>query len=124
MSLTSKLALIAAIGMLFAMFLFVIFGQITVRRLRKKSEIKQLLGMELASGWDIINVAGALSRPKWFSEKLRKTPIYFMAADERPLYEHTNKFERCLARLFFWSWMSSVALILIIIALSEFGIID
>ncbi|SDU06393.1 hypothetical protein SAMN05216210_1538 [Halopseudomonas salegens] len=110
--------------MLFSVFLFVIFGQITVRRLRKNPEVKDSLGMELASGWDILNVAGALSRPRWFSEMMRKSPLNFMAADERPLYENTSKFERCLARLFFWPWATSGLVLLLLAILSSCEIID
>lgn len=94
-------------GLFLSMILYVVLGQITVRRLRKNPEIRRLLGMELASGWDILNVAGALSRPKCFSEMIRNSPLSFMAADERPLYANTNIAERCIARVFFWSWIIS-----------------
>lgn len=39
--------------------LYVAFGQITVRKLRKTPATKDKLGVEFASGWDILNVAGA-----------------------------------------------------------------
>lgn len=94
-------------GFFLSMVLYVVVGQITVRRLRKNPEIRRLLGMELASGWDILNVAGALSRPKCFSEMVRNSPLSFLAADERPLYANTNIVERCIARVFFWSWITS-----------------
>ena len=44
-----------------ACILFVIFGQVTVRKLRKNPETKHELGLEFAGGWDILNVAQALS---------------------------------------------------------------
>lgn len=90
---------ISVLFMFIAAFVYVVFGQVTVRKLRKNPEIRSKLGLELASGWDILNVAGALSRPKWLSERIRKSTLAFTAADERPLYIHTNKFDRFLARL-------------------------
>ena len=39
------------------MLLYLLFGQITVRKLRKNPETKQSLGIEFVSGWDILNVA-------------------------------------------------------------------
>jgi len=54
------------------MVLFVLFGQITVRKLRKNSETKTELGFEFASGWDILNVAQALALPKVITRRLKK----------------------------------------------------
>lgn len=81
--------------------LFVLFGQVTVRRLRKDPETKNTLGMELASGWDIINVAQALSIPKKWSKKLENTPLSFMHANSEVLYKNTYWYDRFLARLFY-----------------------
>ncbi len=89
----------SVLSMFIAGFVYVVFGQVTVRKLRKNPETREKLGLELASGWDILNVAGALSRPKWLSERFRRSTLSFTAADERPLYAHTNKFDRFLARL-------------------------
>ena len=44
--------------------LYVLFGQITVRKLRNNPKTKDALGLEYASGWDIINVAQALAFPR------------------------------------------------------------
>lgn len=109
---------------LFTMVLWVFFGQLTVRRLRKHPETKDLLGTEFYSGWDILNVAGALSRPKWFSEMMRKSPLSFMAADERPIYANTNKFERCVARLFFLSAACAFFTMMTFLLLSVLGVLD
>jgi len=43
--------------------LYVVFGQVTVRKLIKNPETKHELGVEFVSGWDIVNVAQALSIP-------------------------------------------------------------
>lgn len=124
MTLRQELVAFVILGAFVAMVLFVIVGQLTVRRLRKNPETKQFLGMEFASGWDILNVTCALSRPKWFSEIMRNSPLSFTAADERLLYKNTSRFERVLARMFFLSWASTGALMLAVIVLSGFGIID
>ncbi|GGY63284.1 hypothetical protein GCM10007071_07320 [Marinobacter zhanjiangensis] len=110
--------------MFLAALLYVIFGQVTVRRLRKNPEVRDKLGMELASGWDILNVAGALSRPHWLSLRLRKSRLSFTAADERPIYAHTNWFDRFLGRLFFYTWIGSVIAFLFIGTIAHFGLIE
>ncbi len=104
--------------------LFVLFGQITVRRLRKNPETRNKLGLEFASGWDIFNVAGAMCRPQWLSERLRRSTLSFSAADERPIYENTNWFDRLLGRTMFIMMMSAVAVMLVLILLNFIGLID
>ena len=124
MTLSSKLGFLAFLVMFAGMILFVVVGQVTVRRLRKNPEVKGALGAELSSGWDILNVAGALSRPKWFSEMMRRSPLSFMAADERVLYKHTSVVERILARMFFWSWAISGVSFIILGVLDQLGWTD
>src|SRR5690554_7670856 len=71
MSIFSKLLAFVFIFMLIACVLYVVFGQVTVRKLRKNSKTRDELGLQLVSGWDIINVAQALSFPESWSKKLR-----------------------------------------------------
>ncbi len=88
-------------GTLFiVMVLYVAFGQITVRRLRKNPEVKEHLGISFVSGWDITNVASALCRPKWLDDRMKKNGWGFMGADIEVLYKHTTLFDRILGRLF------------------------
>lgn len=61
---------IALASLLFSAFLFVVFGQVTVRKLRKKPETKNALGLSFFSGWDIINVAQTLSLPRFIVKKI------------------------------------------------------
>ena len=63
MSLFSILLGIAAVFVFIACILYVIFGQVTVQKLRKNPETRDKLGFEFVSGWDIIKVAQALSLP-------------------------------------------------------------
>ena len=104
--------------------LFVLLGQITVRTLRKNPETRDKLGLDFASGWDIFNVAGAMCRPHWLSERLRRSTLSFTAADERPIYENTNWFDRLLGRTMFIMMMGAVAVMLVLILLNFIGLVD
>ena len=119
------LLLITSMGTFFiAMFLFVIFGQVTVRKLRKNPETKDELGIEFASGWDVLNVAGALAMPRWLNRKLRNTPLSYLYANADLLYKSTNTFDRILAALFYWMFVSSVLVLMTLAILDGFGFFD
>ena len=114
-------------SMLCAMFFFVLFGQITVRKLRKKPETKDALGLEFASGWDIFNVAQSLSLPRRWIQKLEERAnakgVGTMFAKSDMLYKHTNKFDRFLARFLFWLNMFSLFSMLIFAILFFMGVV-
>lgn len=112
MSLTVKLFFLLTPVMLCGMILFVAFGQITVRKLRKNPKTKAFLGMELASGWDILNVAQALALPRTLSRRLNQGPFGWTQANSEVLYKYTSKFDRCLARIFYWLFIGSAFLML------------
>jgi hypothetical protein len=82
----------------------VAFGQITVRKLRKNPKTKDVLGIEFASGWDIINVAQAFSLPRVWMRKIEKSKFSFMYANATAtvLYENSSKFDRVLGCIFYW----------------------
>jgi len=81
--------------------IYVIFGQVSVRKLRKNPITKNSLGLEFVSGWDILNVAFALSCPVWMSEKLNKTPLSFLYADFTVIFPYTTRFDRVLAKIIY-----------------------
>lgn len=87
--------------------LYVIFGQITVKKLRKNPKTKDALGLEYASGWDIINVAQALALPKSWSRRMQASQLWFMHANATLLHEHTTTFDRILGFAFYWLLISS-----------------
>ena len=87
--------------------LFVLFGEITVRRLRKNPETKKVLGIELVSGMDIMNVAMALSVPRVLNRRAGRSKISFVFADADVLYQYTNRFDRILARVFYWTFVAT-----------------
>ncbi len=113
--------------MFISIILFVIFGQVTVRKLRKNPETRHELGIEFISGWDILNVAGALALPKAIAQKIKRNSISMglgsgFEADPDILYKHTSVFDRVLARLFFWLAILSTSAMFILIILDEFEV--
>jgi len=116
-------AILITVGFVDAI-LFVLFGQITVRKLRKNPATKNELGIEFVSGWDIINVAQALSMPAFMIRKFRKSKIYFLYANIDVLIKHTNRFDRILARLFYWPMMFSGLFMILWALLDTIGVLD
>ncbi len=111
----STLFAISAAAAFIGCILFVIFGQITVRKLRKNPETRHELGIEFASGWDITNVAQALSLPKFLQKRVKNQALH---ASPEILYKHTTVFDRVLARMFYWLWMSSAFAMIILMVLN------
>lgn len=124
MTLETKLfAIPAAIGF-FACILYVLFGQITVRKLRKNPQTKDQLGVEFTSGWDILNVASALCRPKWLDDRYKKSRLSGLAANAEVLYQHTTLFDRILARIFWYSYVVSGTGLILMLILNLLGVFD
>ncbi|WP_404338582.1 hypothetical protein [Pseudoalteromonas mariniglutinosa] len=82
--------------------LYVAFGQITVRKLRKNPKTKDALGLECVSGWDIINVAQVFSLPRRWVRKIESSKFSCMYAHSTVLFENTTKFDRVLGCIFYW----------------------
>lgn len=113
----SILLAIPAVLAFFTCILFVLFGQITVRKLRKNPETKGALGTEFYSGWDILNVAQAIAFPKSWSDRLEKGSLSFLHANASLIRAHTTKFDRCLGALFYWVFaISGSSLIFLVLA--------
>ena len=122
----SILSVILAVAFI-SCILFVIFGQVTVRKLRKNPETKHALGIEFASGLDILNVAQALTLPKAVAQKIRRNSISMglgFAADPDLLYKHTTVFDRVLARVFYTLFALSGSAATLLGVLYWFGIFD
>ncbi|MBI3561649.1 MAG: hypothetical protein HY080_08045 [Gammaproteobacteria bacterium] len=118
------ISLIALLGSLVIVgILFVVFGEYTVRRLRKKPELKDILGFEYVNGKDIINVGMALSFPRKLMRKARQSKLSFMFADADILYQHTSRVDRWLARIFTYSYFFTAFGLLIIVILHNFKLI-
>ncbi len=113
------------IGMtLITMILYVLFGQVTVRKLRKNLKTKDILGVEFASGWDIINVAQARSIPKSWAQKLEGSSISFLYAKSDILLEHTTKFDRILGITFYITMYVTGIFIITVVLLDYSGVLD
>ncbi len=125
MSLLSTFLIIPLAVALGSAVLYVIFGQITVRKLRKNPETKQELGIEFVGGWDIFNVATVLALPKSYAQKMRKRHgTGLLHANVDLLYKHTTVLDRFLARLFYWSWMLSAFALIMLMILNWFGVFE
>jgi len=103
---------------------FLLFSWITVRKLKKNPETMNALGFEFISGWNILNTAQALSLPKFLTQRIKKSPGSFLFANAELLRQHTNKLDRFLARLFYWSCASGTISFLAIGLLNELNIIN
>ena len=108
--------------MLLALILYIIFGQISARKLRNNPETKDALGIEFISGWDIINVAQALSIPKAWGRKLSHSPLSSLYANSEILHKHTTWFDRLLAALFYWLFTLSGLAMITLVALDGIGL--
>lgn len=108
-----------------AWLLFLLFGQITVKKLRKNLMTKNFLGIEFMSGWDIFNVAHALCRPnflnKFFKErKKNKLIIKVFYLEKGLIVEHTTQFDRVLAHVFYFTFIFAGVALLVGIGLDVF----
>lgn len=106
------------------MVLFVLFGQITVRKLRKNSETKNELGFEFASGWDILNVAQALALPMVITRRLKKNSPLGFYADVDTIRSFTNRFDYVLAIVFYWLFVFTGLFGIMIVMLNAVGVFD
>jgi len=121
MNIESLLFACGMAGIFITCILYVAFGQITVRRLRKNLKTKNVLGIEFASGWDIINVAQALSIPRSWSRKLEGSPLSLLYADSEILLQNTTKLDRVLGAVFYWLLTVSGLMMISLMMFSAFG---
>ena len=113
-------AISAGLGFL-ACIMFVVFGQITVRKLRKNPVTKDALGTEFSGGWDILNVAGALSTPEVINRRMASSRLAFLRADPELLYKNTTRLDRILARIFFVLFYTSSFMMVGLVLLNSLG---
>jgi hypothetical protein len=121
MSLFSFLLAIDCLTAIIGSIFLVIFGQVTVRKLRKNPETKDALGIEFVSGWDIIHAGMALSLPRKFCRRAKQSPFGMLHADSDLLYKHTTKFDRILARVFYIIYAFAGLFGVILLLLDIFG---
>ena len=107
---TTLLLGLAILGSIITGIFFVIFGEVTVRRLRKDPETKNCLGMEFVSGGNIVSVAQTLAWPRSLT---RGSGTFGLMPNAELMYSHTTKLDRFLGRLFYWTMIATVALIFV-----------
>ena len=107
-------------GLLAAVF-YIVFGQVTVRRLRKKPETRENLGIEFVSGMNIMGVAQMLSLPRSWARALDKRPNSFLMANSEALYENTTLADRIIARIFYYLSTFSVLILIGLAIAKELG---
>lgn len=124
MSLFSQLFAIAAFILFLGLILFVIFGQVTVRKLRKNPKTKDALGFEYMSGSNIANVAKALAISRKKAQEMKENKMSFLYADIELLYEHTNKVDRILAKTLYWLMGIGGVLLVLLMLLNIVGVFE
>lgn len=117
------LALSCAV-ILVAWIIFLVFAQVSVRRLEKHPETKDALGMELVSGWRIFNIAEALVLPMSFFKRIEGGPLFFMYADAKVLRRHSRLIDRILAHLLFWPFVTGSFSAVLLVILDAFQVFD
>ncbi len=123
-TLESYLFSFGLLGTFLSMILYVLFGQLTVKKLRKDEVLKNSLGLELVGGWDIINVAQALAIPRSWSKKLENSPLSALYAKSECLRENTTRFDRVLAAMFYWLLTLSGISMIALVAMDSLGAFD
>lgn len=109
---------------LISMIMYLIFSQITVRKLRKNPVTKDALGIEFISGWDTFNVAQALSLPQFITNKLKESPISSLYARTDLLNMHTTKLDKVLGFTFYWFFIGSNLFSISVMLLNACGAFD
>ncbi len=81
---------------------FVLLWLVTVRRLRRNPRTRHCLGLDILPGWQIMNVASALSWPRAMGRHFDSRPLAALRAHSQTLYANTSSLDRCLARACYW----------------------
>jgi hypothetical protein len=99
-------------SMLVAGVMYLVFGQVTVHRLRKNPATRDCLGISWLSGEDIAHVAFAVSIPRRIHQRAESGCLGFMVAKSEVVLQHTTRLDRILGWLCYWSIMVYLVLLL------------
>jgi len=122
MSILDLLFRITMSAIIASAILYLIFAQVTVRKLEKIQVTREQMGFEPISGWRIFNVAQALSFPKTFFHRVQRSPLSFLHANAELIYANTNRLDRVLARLFYWTSVGSTMVLILLWLTDLFGL--
>jgi hypothetical protein len=111
-------------SMMVGLILFVIFGQKTVRKLRKNPATKGALGIQFIHGWDIGNVMMALALPEKITRLRKGSSLAALTADSELLKKHTTPFDQILAKILCATMTSSVLSMFAFMLAESLGIFE
>ena len=115
-------ALFGAVFLLSFVFwgiLLIVFGEVTLRRLRRDPATRGHLGHEFLPGWDIVNVAVALSWPRRLKRRLDHGVLGDFHANTEIMLRHTSGLDRFLARAFYATVIFSVLWLALFIVIEK-----
>jgi small-conductance mechanosensitive channel len=123
MGIGEEIAFMVVGGIFLGVILFLVFAQVTVRKLEKNPATKHELGVEFMSGQRIYHVAFALVLPLWYFRKARQNPMSIINANAELVRQYTNRFDKFLAYVFFWVSAISALGTIICAILTSLGVI-
>lgn len=91
--------LIALVSTMISGILFVVFGQVSVRKLRANPQTRKLLGFEFISGLDILGVSLLMSRPRIPDREYERVASKNPYSPSTELLHHMSRFDRLLAQV-------------------------
>ena len=103
---------------------FVLFGQFTVKKLRKNPATKDVLGLDLASGWDIINIAQSLTLPYKLYRIIEKSSLKHFFADKQVIESNTSRLDKILGQIFYILFVSISFFGVVFVVLEFLGILE
>ena len=86
---------------------------------KKNPLTKEALGFEFISGWNILNIAQALSLPRFITNKTKNSPTSYLHANADLLRAHTNNFDRNLERILYYSYLIGASSMIFLVILSS-----
>ena len=99
-------------SMLVAGSLFIAFGQITVRKLRRNPATRHHLGIDWVNGEDIAHVAQAFGMPRRLHARAERGALSCMVANSEVIRQHTTRLDRALGWMCYWSAMLCPVIVL------------
>lgn len=116
--------LVVFLSLFVVIVLFLLFRFTTVRKLKNNPVTQNSLGADFTFVWQSINIARALSLPKWLTDKIKKSRYPWLFSDADLLRLHTNKRDKVLAKFFYWAGFLFMTNTIILLLLNAFGAFD
>lgn len=114
------LAVMFVVSIAWFLLLLGIFVLVTVRPLRRHPETRGCLGFHILPGSDALNVAEALSWPRWVTRKLDAAPVRACSRMPKACID-TRLRESACARICYGAQLLSVAILMLGAAIEKWG---